>query len=204
MPNIFKSLFSIFSLTSLNPRLLIRFLCSTILSLGFYNQAIAGTYKADALIHFNGTSTLHDFEGSVVVPSFEVILEGGDDQSKFISSKVKIDTLSITTDHTSRDKKMWQMLDSQRFPFIEGEIVKMKIPLTKEPSEIKIYLRICNVGQPIVGTISNWLDSKSGFSCLLKLEISLESFELKPPSIFGLITVGDTVSVECEIKGTLL
>jgi polyisoprenoid-binding protein YceI len=175
-----------------------------ILATAFFLQATihAGEVAASAAIRFAGTSTLHGFSGTVATQPFSAIFrEDGKTSQVHISATATINVLDMNTQHKKRDKNMFKMLDAENFTLITG--VLTDAPLPKEGgSEVPLRLTIRNVEQTVTATLSDLQRDGNSASCLMTFSVSLKAFDLKPPSVLGVIRVGDTVTVECTVQGT--
>ena len=51
--------------------------------------------------------------------------------------------------------------------------------------------------------LSDWNNDDGRAACRMQFTVSLEAFGLKPPSVMGVIRVGDSVNIDCLIQGQL-
>jgi hypothetical protein len=166
-------------------------------------SAWAGNATVSAFVQFKGTSTLHDFEGGAVTQPFPATFT--DDTatgSMRVSTEVALKVLDMTTEHGKRDKNMYKMLDEQNHKLIKGSLENAVIP-QKGTGTVTLRLMICGVEQEVTATISEVERTDEQINCRMAFPVSLAAFNLKAPSVMGLIKVGDTVEVECAIQGTL-
>ncbi|MEZ5278193.1 MAG: YceI family protein [Opitutaceae bacterium] len=158
------------------------------------------TYQAAADIRFRGTSTLHDFEGSMPPPVFSVRLSdrttGQSDLA--VSAEISVLAAELTTHHEKRDMNMHRMLDLVHFPVIKVSVADARIPESGN-GEISLLLRIRDRTETILARISDWHEDSGGVSFLLDFPVSLKTFGLRPPSLLGVIRVGDEVVVTCDV-----
>jgi len=163
----------------------------------------ATTVSAVANVNFSGSSTLHDFEGTATTRPFTAIFdENGDSGQISIHAKTSIEVEKMTTNHEKRDRNMFKMFDLDHFAQIEGELPET-ILSEKESTEATLHLKIRNVKHDVAATISEVKRDGTRISCTMKFPVSLKAFELKGPSVLGLIRVDDTVNVECTIEGQI-
>ena len=156
---------------------------------------------AEARIRFSGTSTLHDFEGTVDARPFVVRLEE-EAGARRVSALVRVAVAGMDTQNAKRDTKMKNMLKHRDFSFIQGRVEQAPVP-ENGSGDVDLYLSICGNERLVPATVSDWLleDGKLAFN--LAFRVSLESFQLKPPSVLGLIRVGDAVRIECTVAEAL-
>lgn len=163
----------------------------------------ADTAKSTATIVFKGTSTLHDFEGSVTSQPFLVTFKQDSETGQVVvSAAAAVSVANMTTAHKKRDKNMLKMLDQKNFALISGTLADAPIP-AEGTGKAVLKLKIRGVEKNVEATLSHWKRADDQVSCEMALDVSLKAFGLKPPSVLGLIRVGDTVHVECNLQGTV-
>ena len=112
----------------------------------------------------------------------------------------------MNTDNDSRDKKMWAMFDSEIFPEIRGQLVGLDPEKAFEQLEsgefavenLEIDLQIRGITQRVKAKTRAVKASPEQIGLVIEFPLSLASFELKPPSVLGMIRVADEVRVEVE------
>jgi hypothetical protein len=162
--------------------------------------ALGLEHTAVADIVFRGTSTLHGFEGSVRSEPFKVELhEDPASQVKSFSTAVSLAAADLTTAHKKRDKNMYKLLDVAHFKVISASIKDALLP-NKAESDVEVVLAICGKVQTIPATLSELHVEGEPAALRLAFSVSLKSFGLKPPSVMGLIRVGDIVEVDCTVR----
>lgn len=167
------------------------------------SAAQAGDFDGSAEIAFKGTSTLHDFEGSVQAAPFQGTFSVDEKTEELrVSACTSMAILAMDTQNKKRDKKMFKMFESKTYPLIAGSIENAVIPMTGS-GEVALRLKIHGVEKEIVATLSNFTHDDKTAQCKMTFTVVLTEFGLKPPSVMGLIRVGDNVQVECIVKGTL-
>ena len=165
------------------------------------SNAAAGTGKAQAStsIHFEGSSTLHGFEGTVnTQPFFALFREDKESGKIWISTKAMLNVSDMTTEHKKRDKNMLKMFEQPRFASITGTLTEVEIPMTGT-NTVSLLLKIRDVEKNIDVTLSNWKREDHLATFNMTFPVSLKAFNLKGPSVMGVIRVGDIVHVECSI-----
>ena len=167
------------------------------------SAAQAREFDGSAEITFKGTSTLHDFEGSVQAAPFQATFsEDKKAEELRVSASTSVAILEMDTQNKKRDKKMFKMFKSKTYPLITGSMENALIPMTGS-GEATLLLKIHGVEKEIPVTLSDFTHDDQTAQCKMSFSISLKAFGLTPPSVMGLIRVGDNVQVECIVKGTL-
>lgn len=163
----------------------------------------AGTFSGTASIEFKGTSTLHEFEGSVKArPFLATFREDAKTGRILVTASTEVKVLEMSTQNRKRDKNMFKMFDAKHHPLIHGALADAPIP-TEGAAEIPLKIKIRDVEQELVATLSDFRREGDEASCRMVFSVSLSAFDLKAPSVMGLIRVGDTVTVECLVRGIL-
>jgi polyisoprenoid-binding protein YceI len=164
--------------------------------------ALADHSATSAEIRFSGSSTLHDFEGTVKSEPFTAtFVEDQETGTITVCAAAGLHVGDMTTDNSKRDNNMFKMLDLAHFKRIEGHMENVVLPV-EGSSQALLHLKIRDVEHDVTATISKVERNGNEVSCLMKFPVSLRDFNLKGPSVLGLIRVGDTVYVECSIKGS--
>jgi polyisoprenoid-binding protein YceI len=177
-----------------------------ILLLSLASHSFGAEITGTCYITFFGTSTLHDFIGTVRSRPFTVHFAENPDVGKVIPAvAVDVAVSEIDTDNGKRDKKLRKMFQSDAFPFIHGEMTDIqpdKLRGEMEGSEngdttIDLKLKIREVEQAIPVRISNFRQYKQKISFDMEFPVSIAAYGLKPPApLFGIIRVGDRVDVK--------
>lgn len=163
----------------------------------------ADNVAAKAKIEFKGSSTLHDFEGTVTSEPFIAVFQTNAETGQIeASAKASLSVQKMTTNNKKRDKNMFKMFDLDHFKLIEGELPET--PLSESQStKATLHLKICNEQRDVIATISNVHRMEQQISCTMAFPVSLSAFNLKAPSVAGIIRVDDTVQVVCTITGNV-
>lgn len=165
--------------------------------------ARAGQADATAAIVFKGTSTLHDFEGTVATRPFVATFhEDAATGQLRVTAKALLNVLDMNTDNNKRDKNMLKMLGQNNHNLITGSLNDAPVSPTGT-SRATLRLNIRDVVQDVAVTLSEWHRDGDQANCSMAFDVSLRAFDLKPPSVMGVIRVGDTVHIECKINGTV-
>lgn len=148
---------------------------------------------AKATIRFSGSSTLHDFGGQLPAQPFHVILSNG-----FWFASARVLSSQMATGSEKRDGKMHQMLGTNAFPQISGVVAGSPVPVGVETNAM-LRLAIRNTTNDLPVRITGWKESPKGISFRAEWELSLKSYGLKPPSVIGVIRVGDIVKLSADV-----
>lgn len=146
-----------------------------------------------ATITFYGTSTLHDFSGMVPAQPFVLTLA-----SNRWSAEAKVLTKEMSTANAKRDLKMWDMFAATKFPNIQGQVTDAPRAVSGE-TNATLHLRIRKTEHDLPVEISQWTEGAGGVRFHARWDVSLKAYGLKPPSVLGLIRVGDRVRVEADV-----
>lgn len=153
----------------------------------------ARTLPASAQITFQGTSTLHDFEGGVAAQPFVLTLS-----SNTWSAKAAVVSSQMSTAHEARDNKMWDMLSAKVYRQISGEVRPAPIP-SAASTNVTLSLRIRDRQHDLPVRITGWTETAEAIQFHAAWDVSLKQYGLKPPSVVGLIRVGDRVHLEAQV-----
>jgi hypothetical protein len=177
-----------------------------IIVFALFSTVHAEVWSGTADVKFKGTSTLHDFEGSVQSVPLKVTVRETKN-GRVVSATSDVEVGRMSTAHKDRDKNMWKMFKSSAFRFI-----KIVVPETPEstlrpaggkPGTMPITMAIAGTTSHVTGTVTNVRESPAAIGFDLNFPVSLKAFNLKPPStLVGLIKVGDVVHVTAQIALT--
>jgi len=180
------------------------------LLLALASSASAGNLKGNCDIRILGTSTLHDFSGTVRCQPFPVSLVG-DADGRMVIPGVEIAVLveEMDTQNKSRDKQMREMFQSERFPRIQAVLsnldpAKIRQEMRNDPNgkgTVELTLKIRDVERRIQAVISNLRENPGWVSFDAEFPLSLKEYGLKPPTVFfGAIRVGDKVMANAAFR----
>jgi len=176
---------------------------ATVVALFLLASAQAGEFSGAAEVMFKGTSTLHEFEGSVKTAPFQATFsEDKKTEQLRVSASTTVVILELDTQNKKRDKKMFKMFETKQYALISGSVENVLVP-TSGSSEVSLRLKIHGVEKEITATLSDFKRDGKTAQCKMTFTVVLTEFGLKPPSVMGLIRVGDNVQIECIVKGTL-
>jgi polyisoprenoid-binding protein YceI len=187
-----------------------------------FSSSIAGGAKADAPasatiegacdVAFLLTSTLHDVSGTArCLPFTAVLARDAAGRQSIPSVEVEVPVAGMDTRNNSRDVQMREMFRSERFPRIHAvahdvdvERLRVGIGMGREGNaSIDLLLRIRDVERKVRATASNLKESGERVTFDLEFPVSLGEFDLKAPSVLGIIRVGDKVSVKANFTLTV-
>jgi hypothetical protein len=153
-------------------------------------------FPARATVRFAATSTLHDFGGQLPAQPFLIVISNG-------TWSASADVLSSDMDTASekRDRNMHRMLGTNDYPRIHGEVAGAPIPVLGETNAM-LRLRIRDRTNDLPARISAWQDTPEEIQFHAEWDLSLKAFGLKPPSVVGVIRVGDRVRLEADVRAS--
>ncbi len=180
------------------------------LALLFLLSVVAPAWGRDmggeCYITFSATSTLHDFSGTGKSEPFVVnILKDGGGKKRVGRVVIDVPIRGMCTGKEKRDRKMREMFQSDRFPFIHGETGEIYPDRLREEMKsggegtatLSILLTIRDVTREVKAKVSNLREYGNKISFDMEFPLSLKDFHLEAPSTFlGLIKVGDRVRVK--------
>jgi hypothetical protein len=155
--------------------------------------AVERKLHAVADISFRGTSTLHDFEGSVESQPFVLLLS-----TNSWSAQAEVLGSQMTTANEKRDRNMWNMLSTSMHPRLAGLVTNAPLPIGSE-TNVTLALRIRDRQFELPVQITEWSETAETIRFHASWEVSLKQYNLKPPSVLGVIRVGDTVRLDAEV-----
>lgn len=154
-----------------------------------------------AHVRFRGRSTLHGFAGETDVVRGEMTF---DPQQRQLTAPahLAIPVESLRTGIGARDRAMYAMFEADRFPELTITIESVSVldeprPIDATPRRYLLHgrLRIRQIERPIEfqaqATVTEDAVEVSG-----TLPLTTAMFDLKPPSVIGLIRVRNTLVVE--------
>jgi len=163
-------------------------------------------------IAFLVPSTLHDVSGSVRCQPFTVrIARDASGKEVIPVVEVEVPVSAMDTRNRSRDGQMREMFRSDRFPRIRGaahdvdvERLRKEIGKGREgKAPLDLILRVRDVERKIRAIASNLKESADRVTFDLEFPVSLGEFDLKAPSVLGIIRVGDKVTVKANFTLTV-
>ncbi len=175
--------------------------------LGYSGVGYAQLYVTDSTkgeISFHLSSTLHEVHGHA--GEWHGRVDFNPTTGKAVTPfEIQVPVQSLETDNAARDRAMLKMFENKLYPDAVWEVETWSCPSFK-PGKVaeckasgvfkmhgKAYRHLAIVKlKPVAG----------GFESTMNLELNIDEFGLKPPSVLGLIHVEKTVylSVRTEWK----
>ena len=183
-----------------------------LLLLTLATPAFAGDVRGICDVRFLGSSTLHDFSGKGACRPFNAtISRDAAGKSVLPSVEAEVPVAEMTTENDSRDGQMRKMFDAGRFPHIRAsardvEVDRLREEMGKDSegkAPLDLLLRIRDVERTVRATASNLKESDERVTVAIEFPVSLKEFDLKAPSVLGIIRVGDKVSVKATFTLTV-
>lgn len=161
------------------------------------------TWTGTSDVKFHGTSTLHDFDGTIPKVPLKVTVKPGAD-GRLVSAMSDVEVAKMNTAEPKRDKSMWEMFQQAKYRFIKIEVnevpEKVLKPSGTKAGSMPVVLNIAGQRGKVVGAVTNVVEAPATTSFDLKFPVSLKAFSLEPPkAVGGLVKVGDTVQVEAHV-----
>lgn len=151
---------------------------------------------ANAVIQFNGTSTLHDFGGRLSTQPFLLILSNGT-----WSANADVLSSQMSTAIEKRDVNMHEMLGTNQHPKIQGTVTAAPMP-GPAGTNVMLRLKIREQARELPARVSAWTESATEIKFHADWELSLKDYGLKPPSVIGVIRVGDRVKLQADVTAS--
>ena len=173
---------------------------------------VSGTIRGACDVAFLVTSTLHDVPGSArCLPFAAVLARDAAGRQVIPSVEVEVPVAGMDTRNKSRDGQMREMFRSERFPRIHAaahdvDVERLRVETGKGRegiASIDLLLRIRDVERKVRATASNLKESGERVTFDLEFPVSLGEFDLKAPSVLGIIRVGDKVPVKATFTLTV-
>jgi polyisoprenoid-binding protein YceI len=167
-------------------------------------QSTTAQWKGAASITFAGTSTLHDWSGTVNAQPFITTIGMTDaDKPESIKAKVEVKTAEMDTQEPKRDENMRKAMRAVDFPLVIGDFDTQFSQLNSgsgtSPQVLPFNLTILGKTQSATGTISNWKQKGDSASFELDFDVSMKAYGIKVPSVMLVIRVGDVVKVHAKV-----
>lgn len=151
-------------------------------------------WPAEAIIRFNGTSTLHDFGGALAAQPFVFTVV-----SNTWSAEADVLAAQMNTASEGRDRNLHKMFDTNSYPRLHGRVTQAPVPAAGS-TNITLGFQIRNKQLDLPVRVANWTETAERIEFHAEWEVSLKQYGLKPPSVLGVIRVGDQVRVEADVS----
>lgn len=179
-----------------------KYLLSLLLILSLASTVFATDYRGECTIVFNGDSTLHGFQGKAKCEPFSVSKSDG----ILDVSKISVAVAGMDTDNKKRDKQMREMFEEKKYPMITGSAGSFSLNEIRAAqkgsdgaAKVSFKLKIRDIEKPVTATLTKLVESDSRISADLSFALSLAGYQLKPPSVLGVIRVDDKISVTATV-----
>lgn len=151
-------------------------------------------------LRFLGVSTLHDFSGTVRCRPFQAsLLRNPDGGTGIPVVEVDVPVDEMDTENGSRDERMREMFQSDRFPRIHGTVKEIDVDRIRKEgggsASFDLALRIRDAERNVRATVTNLREEENRVGFDVKFSVSLEEFGLEAPSFLGIFRVRDKVTV---------
>ena len=181
----------------------LKLLIFLVLLLALPISSLAIDYQGNCSVEFQGSSTLHDFDGKGSCMPFSA----SENADVMTTSELSIAVAGMDTDNSRRDKKMRKMFDAESYPLIKATIEPVSLTDIRKAlledkdstTEVTFQLKIRNIEQPVTAILQNIVATKEKITANLVFTLSLADYGLKPPSVLGFIRVDDSVKVKTSL-----
>lgn len=158
--------------------------------------AAASPLEATCDIRFSGTSTLHDWEGTAPAVRSEVRPAATPERW---DADVLVPVAGLDTDNDSRDARMREVLDASHWPEIRAELRDIDPQAVERTGRLDLALTIRNVSRPVAAQVHGWKRSAGTVTFDADVPVRFSEFSLEPPTVLGMIRVGDEVTVHAHV-----
>ena len=93
------------------------------------------------------------------------------------------------------------MMRTNYFPRMRGTVLAAPIS-GPAGTNFTLTLQIQGTTNDLTGRISDWQETAESIQFRAKWELSLKQYGIKPPSVAGIMRVGDIVRLEADVKAT--
>jgi hypothetical protein len=176
------------------------------------DPSASATIRGGCDVAFLITSTLHDISGSArCLPFAAVLARDAAGRQVIPSVEVDVPVAGMDTRNRSRDGQMREMFRSERFPRIHAaahdvDVERLRAETGKGRegiASIDLLLRIRDRERKVRAKASNLKEDGEQVTFDIEFPVSLGEFDLKAPSVLGIIRVGDKVSVKANFTLTV-
>lgn len=166
-------------------------------------------YVGTCNVVFEGDSTLHAFTGDITNIAVVVFCDTNSAGAAILSTRLEIGPKQLTTHHEKRDKNMYAMFQSDKFPKLLAVVTNAPLTAAKlTPPEtagtngvLPLQLTFCGITKETSAKTMNQKPHADGWEFDLQTDVSLKAFKLEPPSVlFGAISVADKVVIKAHVK----
>ncbi len=170
------------------------------------SEPATATWSGTARITFSGTSTLHDWSGTVRARPFTLqVTSGPDGRPRHLRSQVLVAAAEMDTADKRRDAVMHRCLKVTEHPLIEAVIDVPAKDVAADgttPTRLPMTLTLLGHSHPLLATVSDWQRTGDQAEFHLDAEVSLKTAGIEVPSVLWLIRVGDTIRLRAAVRLT--
>jgi hypothetical protein len=156
-------------------------------------------YRGSCTVVFQASSTLHDIEGNGRCQPFTV----EETEGLLHVPALNVAVSGMETGNDRRDRQMREMFEAEQFPLITGTAGSVSLKDFRRAQaagsggteQLAIRLQIRDVTNPVTARVRNLVTTAAKITADLDFSLSLADYQLKPPSVLGIIRVGDQVNV---------
>jgi len=159
----------------------------------FAQTSVPARWPAEAVIRFKATSTLHDFGGAVPAQPFTVTVS-----SNHWAAEADVLSGLMNTASAKRDQSMHEMFKTNDYPRFHGKVAPAAIAALGK-TNVTLSLKIRDQQHDLPVVVSAWSETDSNLTFHAEWAVSLKQFKLKPPSVLGVLKVGDTVQLSADV-----
>jgi polyisoprenoid-binding protein YceI len=153
-------------------------------------------WPAEAIVRFDATSTLHDFGGTVHAQPFMLQVS-----SNRWSAEGDVLSGMMNTASAKRDQNMHEMFKTNDYPRIHGKVAQAAVPASGT-TNATLSLKIRDQEHDLPVVVSAWSETDSNVTFRAEWDVSLKQFKLNPPSVLGVIRVGDVVHLSADVSAS--
>jgi polyisoprenoid-binding protein YceI len=114
------------------------------------------------------------------------------------SAEAEVPAGQMNTASEGRDRNMHKMLNTNSHPYLRGSVTNAPIPGVNG-TNITLHLNISGKPVALPVQVTGWTESAGRIQFHAAWSVSLKQYGLKPPSVMGVIRVGDAVSLEADV-----
>lgn len=156
-------------------------------------------WRGECVSDFKVKATMDSFTGHATSETFVVAEDATE-----VRIDVKIE--GMKTGKAKRDKEMVHMFQAEEFPVISGTIAASALrdlkPGETGTNELPFKLVMHGQTNDAVASVTGLVDEGGKRTFNAAFPVSLKTFDLKPPSILGIINVNDKVLVTTHVTLT--
>lgn len=169
------------------------------------SPASAFDLDGSCTIGFAGDSTLHGFSGTGRCEPFRLTIHGDSPPRTLTAGQIEVKVSDLDTDNSARDKTMRGMFDAEAYPLILARFNTLDPDLLlqawqkNQQQPLPFELQIRQITQPVKAQVKRLTVAGDELSFTFEFDLSLQSFQLEPPSVLGIIKVADRVQVQIDV-----